>query len=154
MTQKMDRSRFKVVILLVLLSNLLGACMAKDVVSKSSGPIFHRLDIDSPTVKWSVDGKLLQQKTPKFVKIEVIEVVNPQNIPLSFNLYYHNNADEDVFLGVFSLFPPNNPGSFIVATSGKLKSGGSISLTLVPLEAITQQQKLWVKIKPFSFFDS
>lgn len=68
----------------------------------------------------------------KFVVIEITAVTNPRQLPLSFTVAYDSPARREVTLGTFSLFPPSNPGRFIIATQGQVKPGGKILLSLNP----------------------
>ena len=71
----------------------------------------------------------------KFVQVEVVEVKNPKNFPVTFKVEYQSKQ-EKVFLGTFSLYPPNNPGRFIVPAKAKLGQEGAVVLTLIiPAEA-------------------
>ncbi|HKR60093.1 MAG TPA: hypothetical protein VJS64_10175 [Pyrinomonadaceae bacterium] len=67
---------------------------------------------------------------PKFVQVDVVEVVNPKKHPISFQVYYRS-PKESLYLGSFGLFPSDNPGKFIVATQGKVQKEGAIALALV-----------------------
>ena len=96
-----------------------------------------------------LDQNALQGK--KFVQIEVTHVNNPQRIPLSFAVHFQPAQGEAIYLGNFSLFPPDNPGKFIVSTQGKLKSGGAVTVTLVPLQRVSGESEIRVQLKRFSF---
>ena len=67
----------------------------------------------------------------KFVQVEVVNVTNPKKYPVTFEVYYQIIHSEKIFLGSFSLYPADNPGKFIVPTSGKLTKPGSIILSLL-----------------------
>jgi hypothetical protein len=58
---------------------------------------------------------------------------------------------EQSLLGIFSLFPPDNPGRFIIATQGKLEMGGTIVVALTPLEESENQKGIRVRLKRISF---
>ena len=66
----------------------------------------------------------------KFVIVEIATVANRRKIPLDFIVGYRPPGGLELRLGTFSLFPPDNPGRFIVATQGKVKRGGTLSLSL------------------------
>jgi len=66
----------------------------------------------------------------KFVIVEVAEVTNPRRAPLDFIVGLRRPGAGDVTLGTFALYPPDNPGRFIVSTQGKVTSGDELILTL------------------------
>jgi hypothetical protein len=111
----------------------------------------YELTLSSPTLEQSIGPDIATPSLQKFVQIEVSRVNNPQRIALSFTLHFQPARGEPVYLGTFSLFPPDNPGKFIVATRGMLQSGGTVSVTLVPLQQVTGEQEISAWIKPLTF---
>ncbi len=99
----------------------------------------------------TIDPEVTAPQTKKFVQINVAEVINPQRIPLSFEVHYRNVQGEKIFLGTFSLFPPDNPGTFIVATGGRLQTGGTVIVSLIPLQEINVQSEVQVCLKRIAF---
>jgi len=83
----------------------------------------------------------------RFVQVEVTEVANRKKIPLSFEVRYQGKDDTRIYLGSFALYPPDNPGKFIVATQGKVKGDGAIVLTLVVSEKVDAEDIVKVGIK-------
>ena len=81
------------------------------------------------------------------MQVEVSEVNNPQKYPIKFEVSYQPKDQEKIFLGSFSLFPPNNPGKFIVATQGKVKGEGKIILSLVTSAQAKSAETLKVGVK-------
>jgi hypothetical protein len=152
--QSINLVHSNLVTLLFLSVSILGTCMASDGDTPFNNPMSYTLDTHNPVAIQFISQRELGGKSFKFIKIEVMEVVNPNKIPVSFSMHYHQKYQENIFLGTFSLFPPDNPGSFIIATSGKLQNEGCISLTLVPLESITSEQQIQVTTKPFSFVEN
>jgi len=67
----------------------------------------------------------------KFVEVVVVDVVNPKQHAVRFEVHYRPPNEGAIFLGTFSLFPADNPGTFIVPTQGKLRSEGELILSLV-----------------------
>ena len=67
----------------------------------------------------------------KFVIVEIARVENPRRVALQFRVSFEPREGADVVLGTFSLYPSNNPGRFIVATQGKVQSGGRILLSIM-----------------------
>lgn len=86
--------------------------------------------VDAPNLSVTAPVKADTSATAaKFVVVEIATVTNPRSLPLSFDVAFRSDGRE-VPLGSFSLYPPNNPGRFIVATQGKVSPGGEIVVTL------------------------
>ena len=66
----------------------------------------------------------------KFVAVEIGAVDNPERHPLTFEVSFRPAGGTAVALGLFSLFPADNPGRFIVATHGRAQGEGEIVVTL------------------------
>jgi len=111
----------------------------------------YQLDSANREVAQTIDPEIAEPQHKKFVKIEVVTVVNPRNIPLSFEVHYQPVKGKPFLLGTFSLFPPNNPGGFIIATKGQLETGGVIIVSLMPLTKSKDLPDIHVRIKPISF---
>jgi hypothetical protein len=65
-------------------------------------------------------------------------------------VHYQPIKGEKSFLGIFSLFPPNNPGTFIIATQGKLETGGIIIVSLNLLQEPRDLNEIRVLLKRIS----
>src|SRR5688572_11540666 len=63
----------------------------------------------------------------KFVRITVDSIRNPASVAISFEIYWHAKGRSQL-LGMVSPFPADNPGSFVVATGGKLTGNGELEL--------------------------
>lgn len=98
-----------------------------------------RLSLATPTLEQPVDAAAVAS-APAFVQVVIAAVANPQRIPVSFVLRFHARDGKASYLGSFSLFPADNPGTFIVATGDKLEAGGRVSVTLVPLQPVLSTQ--------------
>lgn len=94
----------------------------------TSASAMHRLDFTHPTATLPVTQANAAQA--KFVQVHVPRVENPSRIALSFAVAYQTSKGEKIALGSFSLYPSDNPGTFIVPTLGKVRVGGSIVVTL------------------------
>jgi hypothetical protein len=79
----------------------------------------------------------------KFVQVRVTHVENPARVALSFAVAYQTSNGDKIALGFFSLYPADNPGTFIVPTQGKIRADGSIVVTL---ESPDQHQRVAVTI--------
>jgi hypothetical protein len=111
----------------------------------------YELSLSYPTAQQLIGADVVTPEKQKFVQIAVTQVSNPQRIPLSFDVHFRPAQGATIYLGSFSLYPPDNPGKFIVATQGKLESGGTVSVTLVPLQRVDDEEKIRVRLARLSF---
>ena len=118
--------------------------------AKSDEPLYY-LDLNKPQIEQPIEPGDREVERSKFVQIEVSEVNNPQKYPVKFEVSYQPKDQEKIFLGSFSLFPPNNPGKFIVPTQGKVKGEGKIILSLVTSEQAKAADTLRVGVKRIRF---
>jgi hypothetical protein len=113
----------------------------------------HELNLTSRSVVWPIEAETPALRKKKFVQIEIAEVLNPEKIPLSFAVHSQSPEGEKSLLGTFSLFPPDNPGGFIIATQGKLQTGGVIIVDLIPLQAFEAHHDIQVRIHRISLIE-
>jgi hypothetical protein len=66
----------------------------------------------------------------RFVAVEVSAVANASLRPLAFDVAYRPRGGAPIPLGLFSLYPADRPGRFIVAAQGKVRPGGEILVTV------------------------
>lgn len=118
--------------------------------AKSDETLYH-LDINKTKIEQPVEPGNREVEGAKFVQVEVSEVNNPQKYPVKLEVSYQPKDQEKIFLGSFSLFPPNNPGKFIVPTQGRVKGEGKIILTLVTSEQAKAGDTLKVGVKRLQF---
>ena len=109
------------------------------------------LDLTRLQVTQAIGPELDAAAPHKFVQIEVAEVHNPKRLRLTFEVRYRRGTDEAIPLGSFALFPPDNPGTFLIATRGEVRNEGAIVLTMRVLDANTPEDQLSVRVKPFVF---
>ncbi|MGC1521308.1 MAG: hypothetical protein WA803_07185, partial [Steroidobacteraceae bacterium] len=83
-----------------------------------------------PSVAQHVELTDSDATTFDFVQVRIAHVVNPQRIGVLFEVAFLADGGSRVRLGSFSLFPPDNPGQFIVATQHRVRSSGSIIVSL------------------------
>jgi hypothetical protein len=88
------------------------------------------LDLAKPSVEQEIDSITAHGGPYKFVQVEVVGVTNPKKHPLTFELRYRPRHGVETMLGEFSLYPPDNPGNFIVSTRGKIRDAGTITLSM------------------------
>jgi hypothetical protein len=89
------------------------------------------LDAEKPTLIQTIEPSDKVEADCKFVQVEVVQVQNPKRCTVTLKVEYQLKDTERVFLGSFSLYPSDNPGTFIVSTLGKVRNQGAIVLSLV-----------------------
>lgn len=112
----------------------------------------YSLSLEKPEIEQEIKGG--EVAGAKFVQVQVTEVTNPKNHPVRFEVRYQPKEGEKIFLGSFSLFPPTNPGKFIVATQGKVKDEGKIILTLAKSDHVAAGDVVQVRVKRIRFVNS
>ena len=108
-----------------------------------------RLDLNRRTVVQSLSGESTSTKQ-KFVEVDITEVVNPKKIRLSFEVHHLDGDGEKILLGTFGLFPPDNPGKFIVPTKGLVGGEGRLELSMVVLDEVKAEDRVQVELKRLS----
>lgn len=110
-----------------------------------------RLDLAERTLVHPIEeAGIARPAQQKFVQVEIAAIVNPRLVPIMFEVRYRPETGADELLGTFSPFPPDNPGTFIVATRGRLRAGGAILLALVPLEEVGPEDQVQVELTAIS----
>lgn len=94
-------------------------------------PAIKYIDLQQPSINQRLESTPEGLRAARFVRVEVKEVTNPARYGLSFEVWFEPARGSRVRLGVFSLFPADNPGKFIVPTQGKVERDGAVSVTLV-----------------------
>ena len=117
---------------------------------KSDQAVFS-LDLQNPQITQKIRPDDGDPAKARFVQVEVISVKNPQKRPAEFQVHYQPNEGERILLGAFSLYPPDNPGKFIVPTQGKVKAEGKLILTLVKSDRVVAGDVLEVNVRPMKF---
>jgi hypothetical protein len=110
----------------------------------------HHLDLKNNSVSEPVDRAGGEPDDYRFVRVEIVGVVNAKMHPAVFQVHYEAASGERTFLGTFTLFPSDNPGNFIVPAKGKLRSDGRLVLTLVVPDDAEPGDVLQVDVKPMS----
>lgn len=111
------------------------------------------LNLGNRTMAQSIRPELASQSKRKFVAIEISDVHNPGRIRISFDVYHRPNDQEQTLLGTFGLFPPDEPGRFIVATKGVTERIGEIVVSMNVLDEVTSTDEVRVTIKRIYFTD-
>lgn len=106
----------------------------------------HLIDLAHPSVAQHVDLTDSDPRTFDFVQIRIVHVVNPQRIGLLFEVAFLPDGGSRLRLGSFSLYPPDNPGQFIVATQHRVRSPGSIVVSLRTAQPVDAATRLTIAI--------
>jgi len=117
---------------------------------KSDQAVFS-LDLQNPEITQKILPDDGDPAKARFVQVEVIRVTNPQKRPAQFEVHYQPNDGEKILLGGFSLYPPDNPGKFIVPTQGKVKAEGKLILSLVKSDQVVAGDVVKVFVHPMKF---
>jgi len=108
----------------------------------------YTIDVSNPSFRQAIWSKEKVEEK-KFVRISVKEIVNPSQVAISFDLYYVE-GDKKEMLGSVAPFPANNPGSYIIATSGKIRLQGQLELILRYPGDWNKNDKLSMKVDPLT----
>lgn len=104
----------------------------RDVSKTDDNEALYYLEIGKPSIAQPLEPRKMKQAGEyRFVQVRVTRVVNPKKYPIAFQVHYQSSSGVKTYLGSFSLYPSDNPGTFIVATQGKLKNEGAIILSMV-----------------------
>jgi hypothetical protein len=115
--------------------------------SIANSNILYTLDINHTSITQSIGPEPLRPEKYKFLEIEIGGVRNPKKYPVIFEVHYRTEDGGKILLGTFSLYPPDNPGTFIVPTQGKLRGEGEIILSLLIPEKVAADDILQVTVK-------
>lgn len=109
--------------------------------------VMQYLDVAHPSVRQLVSRSWGKPDAMRFVRVDIAEVVNPAKVAVSFEVSYQPPGGAPVPLGSFSLYPPDNPGQFIVPTQAKVKAGGTIVVSMVVVDSAYPGTTLRVGIR-------
>ncbi len=88
------------------------------------------LDAAHPSITERVEAGAEGVKSARFVRVDVVEVTNPKELALAFDVVFKPDNDAAIWLGTFGPYPADNPGQFIVPTKGVVRPGGSIVVSM------------------------
>ena len=111
----------------------------------------YSLDLNKPEIEQPVELAEADVAKAKFVLVEVTHVTNPGNLPASFQVHFEPRDGEKILLGSFSLYPPSQPGKFIVPTQGKVRGKGKLILSLAKSDRAQSGDVVKVEVKPLKF---
>ena len=120
---------------------------------RDSDAIVHVLDPDHLTVTQPIEHGDMKAGAPKFVQVDVAEVANPHLRSLIFEVFHQRNDQQSTHLGDFTLYPSDRPGTFLVATQGRVANEGAIVLTLTSPDGIRHGDQLRVGVRRIRFVD-
>jgi hypothetical protein len=112
------------------------------------------IDLAHPSVTQHVDPTDSGGGQSDFVQIRILQVVNPQRIGVLFEVTFVPDSGLPVRLGSFSLFPPDNPGRFIVATQHRVRSAGSIVVSLQTVQPVDASTPLAIGLGSIALIGS
>jgi len=127
----------------------MGPQKGEDQIAKDQA--MYKLNFANRSISQPIDPKLADPQNYKFLEVEVVNVINPDKLPVQFEVYYQVENQDKILLGTFSLYPPDNPGKFIVATQGKIKPEGELILSLVLPEKTVAGNQLQITVKKIEF---
>jgi hypothetical protein len=119
--------------------------------NNKSDQVVFSLDLQNPEITQKIRPDDGDAAKARFVQVEVIAVKNPQKRPAQFEVHYQPDDGEKILLGAFSLYPPDNPGEFIVPTQGKVKAEGRLILSLVKSAQVVAGDVLKVDVRTMKF---
>lgn len=118
--------------------------------NKSDQAVFS-LDLQNPEITQKIRPDDGDPTKARFVQVEVFKIMNPLKRPAQFEVHYQPNEGDRILLGAFSLYPPDNPGKFIVPTQGKVKAEGKLILSLVKSDQVVAGDVVKVTVRPMKF---
>jgi len=110
-----------------------------------------RLDLTTRSVTKPVERALFDPASAKFAEVDIAEVRNPKKIRVTFEVHFQPENGERILLGSFALFPPDNPGRFIVPTRGRVRGGGELVLSMKVLDEVGAGDEVEVNVRRISF---
>jgi hypothetical protein len=129
----------------------MGSSMASTDGLLPDSPGMYSLNLEKRMVEQRIDDSVVHPEAIKFIQIDVVAVYNPQQIPILFKVHHITGKEAMQQLGTFGLFPPDNPGTFVVATNGRLRANDTIKVAFSPLGTINHNLDIRVSIKRFSY---
>ena len=123
--------------------------MAETPAAQSAGETDPRVrDLAHPHLSQRIDND--NPAAFDYVRLSVARVNNPKRVGLIFDVAFVDDGGSRVQLGGFSLYPPDNPGSFIVATRHLINSPGFVVVSLHTATAVEPGTPLSVKMGPIT----
>lgn len=89
------------------------------------------LDTAHPTLTQRVEVAAQRARSARFVRVDIVQVTNPKEVALSFDVFFEPHEGARVWLGTFGPFPADNPGKFIIPTKGIVRAGGALVVSMV-----------------------
>lgn len=106
------------------------------------------LDLSNRSALYPIGSEIAGRATAaKIIEVTFDQLINPDRVRVVFEMHYRPESGDDVRLGSFGPFPPDNPGTYLVATEGVIKEGGALVITVTPLDPVSEDQELRVVLK-------
>jgi hypothetical protein len=141
------------VLLLTAAAGAAATPMAPDGAAAKGDDILYHFDLRQRQIIQPVEPRDGPVEKRRFVKIEVTKVINPNRHFVGFEVRYRTQNEKEISLGTFSLYPPDNPGTFIVPTQGRVRRAGAIVLRLVLADKVDRADSLRVDVRRIEFVD-
>ena len=140
--------------LLTVILLLHGPVLAQTPSDPPDAPPALVIDLAHPSVTRHMDLSATDPTLFRFVQIQIDPVVNPKHIGVLFDVGFVPDTGSPMHLGSFSLYPPDHPGTFIVATQHRVRSSGSIVVTLHTVPRVDITTSLSIGIARLSLLKS
>ena len=108
------------------------------------------LTLAQPLHRLAVAALGADLRTLGFLRLEVTSVINPQRLALSIEVLQSLPQQPDSLLGLVSLFPADNPGTFVVATGGRLRADGVLTVRLVSPDSGAARDGVRLSLRPIT----
>ena len=129
------------------------ATLAETPAAQSAGETDSRvLDLAHPHLSQRIDND--NPAAFDYVRLSVAQVNNPKRVGLIFDVVFVADGGSRVQLGGFSLYPPDNPGSFIVSTRHLINSPGLVVVSLHTATPVDPGTPLSVTMGPITLAQS
>jgi len=123
--------------------------LAKTLAAQSAKETDSRvLDLAHPHLSQRIDNE--DPAAFDYVRLSVAQVNNPKRVGLIFDVAFVADGGSRVQLGGFSLYPPDNPGSFIVSTRHLVNSAGFVVVSLHTATPVDPGTPLSIKMGPIT----
>ena len=105
---------------------LAALCGCAGLLGAGGGSSLH-LDVAHPAAEWRLRAG---EAAAQLVTIDVLELVNPALVPLSFAVAFRPADGESVPLGTYGPYPADKAGRFSVPAKGLVQGPGTVLLSL------------------------
>lgn len=104
------------------------------------------LDVAQPSLIQRVEAATRGVRNARFVQLDVVKVINPGEVALSFDVFFEPDGGARVWLGTFGPFPADHPGEFIVPTKGLVHPGGTLIVSMVIPQGVAGADSTGIRV--------